>query len=226
MDSIMFILGAGASVDSGMTTYRGKDGLYTDTNLEELLHIRTLRKEPDVIWKFMEDFYHNTKKATFGETYQIIRKLIQLYPQSFIITQNVDSIIKEKEMDVPIVELHGSVHKMKCLECNLVQGIDFNRLCTRCNSLCRPNITLFGEHLDDRVVQSIWMLIKARKPKYIMIIGTTLQFPYLRTIISHTRTEKKHRIHVNPDINYQTVVKKGEVFINDVLTYDILMRIL
>ena len=207
--SIFFILGAGASVDSGLKTYRGLDGLYEGKNYEEILTADTLQNNPELIWKFTENFLADVHKATLGPTYMYMKKLIETHPDSFIITQNVDGIAS-KAFTIPVIELHGNSNYMVCLECDRRHPIDFSKKCN-CGGDCRPDVVLFGESLDNKLVQRIYLLIKEKNPEYILIIGTSMQFEYLRTFIYKTKVQKKNRIHINPDPKYK--VKDGEIHI-------------
>lgn len=63
--------------------------------------------------------------------------------------------------------------------------------------MCRPNITLIGEQLNLNLSVS-----KRTKFDYVLVIGTTLQFPYLRKIISNAKQKGAKIVHVNPDECY------------------------
>jgi NAD-dependent deacetylase len=56
---ILFIAGAGISADSGLPTYRGLGGLYENDQTEDGIPIEialtgeTLRRKPEVTWKYL-----------------------------------------------------------------------------------------------------------------------------------------------------------------------------
>ena len=58
-DAILTITGAGISVDSGLPTYRGTGGMYTDRGTEEGIPIEEalsgamLHRRPDICWKHL-----------------------------------------------------------------------------------------------------------------------------------------------------------------------------
>lgn len=60
--SIFIILGSGASVDSGLMTYRGlnKD---IDFIPEKFLTRKNFDKDPELFWKTMKPFYQRIEQA-------------------------------------------------------------------------------------------------------------------------------------------------------------------
>ena len=64
--SLFLILGAGASVDSGLMTYRGVNGIYNDkiTQPEDTLCLEYLEKHPDNFWFLHSDMFNRMKEST------------------------------------------------------------------------------------------------------------------------------------------------------------------
>jgi NAD-dependent protein deacetylase/lipoamidase len=200
--SIFFILGAGASVDSGLPTYRGPEGYY-EKNYEEitqLISVKTLDKSPEKIWDFFNSLYTQVQKSKPGPTYQLINKLCEKYPESFVLTQNIDGIAS-KHLSVPVVEMHGNINYMVCEKCDK-QDMNYSNPVCKCGEKCIPDIVLFGQDLDRQNIMKMYTLIKKHKPKYVFMIGTTMQFGYLREFIEKSRTMKCNRYHINPDKAY------------------------
>jgi NAD-dependent SIR2 family protein deacetylase len=200
--SVLFILGSGASVDSGLSTYRG---LNCRDNFEE---VNTNSSIEDV-WRNISYLREELKNKIFGETYLCVDKILSVYSNSVILTQNIDGLIHNLKEDAEIVELHGNVEHMKCINCKSISMIKEDKLCPLCFSFCKPNVTLIGENLERNVEIKVNRLIK-RKYKYVLVIGTSLQFPYLRKIINSSKSRGAQIIHINPDPNYTniTYVKK------------------
>lgn len=159
--SIFWILGAGASLDSGLPIYRGPQGIYQD-----LKNIN----DPAVLDALIEKI----QQGAPGETYKYIQ---DISPEgSFILTQNIDGYALSTGLDV--VEMHLRGH------------------------LCRKNVVLLGENLPTEHVTRVYTLIKERRPKYTIVLGTSFQFPYLRTFITKAKAKGSQVIHINPDLNY------------------------
>ncbi|SNW61921.1 Sir2 (NAD-dependent deacetylase) [Orpheovirus IHUMI-LCC2] len=210
---MFFILGAGASKDSGLPTYRGNGGIYNEiSDIESKLHIRNLYNDNlKDVWTFLHPLYQNIKDNKPGKTYQLIKELGDKYPNSFILTQNIDGYADSTGL--PVVEIHGSYKTMTCIKCYTCMNTNENDPTCLCESICRPNITLFGEILDKRKVQEVYNNIKFKD--YIVIVGTTLEFPYLRTFIGKAKSRGAKVIHINPDPDYGSNVRNGETWIKD-----------
>lgn len=212
---IFFILGAGASVDSGLGTYRGPEGIYTNSNVDYeriLSHSSSLKD----MWEFLEPLYTNIKNNLPGPTYQKIKEMGALVPDSFILTQNIDGYALS--IGLPVIEIHGSARTMTCLNklgCGVTVAANCKNYKCTCGSLCRPDIVLFDEKLSQIKVHEVYRLIK-RCPTHVIVIGTSLQFPYLREFITKAKQRGAKVIHINPDVSaYADKLKKGEIWYNE-----------
>ena len=64
-DAVLIVCGAGMSVDSGITTYRGKNGLWTKEiqigkdkfSYDEISSLKMWKERPDIAWGFKASFY-------------------------------------------------------------------------------------------------------------------------------------------------------------------------
>ena len=225
MSSILFLLGSGASVDSGLFTYRN--------NNEETNKIVSCHDNIDKIWESSYEIYHAAKNAKLGNTYKIIQELVDKYPNSTILTQNVDGLVN-KISNANIIELHGNVNYMKCKSCNEIFDTKDDNICKNCLTICNPEVTLLDESLDNKMLFKLGKLLKISY-SYVLVIGTSLQFSYLRIIINKCKTRRAQIIHINPDVDYDKIifnpylystsefikykkdcnVKKNEIFINE-----------
>ena len=213
--STCFLLGSGASVDSGLFTYRGKNGIYNNLDYEEILSYKNYLKNPEIFWNHFSELHESILKVeTPGNTYLKIKDLIT--SNSFIFTQNIDKLAETCTNDC--VNLHGSYDKVICSKyCNFT---DFSKnyinkkqdiktlICPNCSKgIIRPNFTMYGENLSLIVQDKIYKYIK-RRPKYLIITGTTLQFSYLIDIIHKLKSKGTIVIHIDPDINFLLEIKK------------------
>ena len=193
---ILFLLGAGASVDSGLPVYRGPSGIYKE-GVEKILHPNNNLGE---IWDFLRPLYRMIEGNCPGSTYQSIKILGDRYPGSLVVTQNIDGYAKWTGLDT--IELHGTTESMTCLTCKKRQKSDPDQIqCSDCEGYCRPDITLFGEKINEKHLHRIYKYIKD-SPAMMMIIGTSLQFPYLKDFILKAKAKGVRIFHINPDEEY------------------------
>lgn len=194
-NGILFILGSGASVDSGLSTYRGlnsingsivenTDNIYEHWNKNEWLieRLNEIKDEP------------------ISETYSLIQAIIdKTGPNSTIMTQNIDGLVHQVK-GANNIELHGTVRKSICENCGNIEGMKLkndDKKCIKCSKMLRPDIIRIGDNLKVDYKKAA-----KKKYDYILIIGTTLQFPYLRWIIGKAKQYGAKVIHINPDPHY------------------------
>lgn len=190
MSGYLFILGAGCSVDCGLKIYKGNNSLENVSYATTFDNILT-------IWEKLTPLFNDIQKSVFGETYQLLQKIVNLNENCTIITQNIDGHILNIK-NANIVELHGNINTMYCEKCNFSTKTNLNELLCNCGSYYRPNITIIGENLNNDTIQKAKKLCKI-KYKGIIVIGTILQFEYL---ISLAKGRVNNVIHINPDIEY------------------------
>jgi len=194
-EPILFITGAGASVDSGLKTYRGEGGLYegSERSPAEDLSIGTWRVHPEKTWKTLRSLIKKSKGCKPGPTYQILKKVakekdIQIW------TQNVDGL--SLTVGCPVWELHGNIRTMRCEKCVKEVPLDEDNPKCECGRLCKPDIVLYGENIKEKTGSLMYF-------NTVIVIGTTLQFPYLLNMIEYQESHGAKVIHINPDPNYQ-----------------------
>ena len=214
---ILFILGAGASVDSGMKVYRSvtDESAYYEFDENDIaknhLHVSALHdnERMEKMWQHLKQLYQDCDKAVAGPTYQTIQEMVRDSP-CLLLTQNVDGLVHSVTGDnVSIIELHGTHSSVSCINC----GMQFKREsnvyhCSACNGWLRPNIVLFGEPLADNIGTDIFMWIAEHHPTTCYVVGTSMRFSYLRSIIDKAKSKGAHVIHVNPDPDYYWHRKK------------------
>lgn len=204
---ILFILGAGFSVSSGLPTYRGENGIYENTNKtpSDILNVDNLNESPDQIWSILNILYKKIQTSQPSEAYKILKKIVDKHKNSLIVTQNIDGLLYKAGIDPDqIIELHGNAQNMICQQCNKKYAVNLESLkCPECNKICRPDIILFGESISTDHVEKIIQFIKTGL-HHVIIIGSTLQFDYLINIIDLAKEYNKDNlkngvIHINPD---------------------------
>lgn len=178
----VFFGGAGVSTASGIPDFRSVDGLY---------HQR-FAYPPETM--LSHEFYE-THTGEFFEFYR--RKMIALDARpnrchtklaeleragvlSAVVTQNIDGLHQAAGSE-RVWELHGSVHRNVCGRCGAVQdaawvlgdGREDPRhipVCPVCGGPVKPDVVLYGEALDDRVVEGALAAIASAD---LLVVGGT-----------------------------------------------------
>ncbi len=151
-NNIVFFTGAGISAESGISTFRGKDGLWNKLKPEELANFNAFLKNPDMVWE-----WYQLRKKIIDENkpnpgHLAIADCENIFENVTVITQNVDNLHR-RAGSKNVLELHGNIEKNYCIKCKTryddLKSTNDKKVpkCTKCGGLIRPDIVWFGEML-------------------------------------------------------------------------------
>jgi len=171
------LTGAGISVDSGIPSFRGADGLWTHYEPLEYAHIRAFLKNPAKVWKMLLELDEIIGRARPNAAHLALAELERLGKLKGIITQNIDNL-HQAAGSHRVVEYHGNAHRFVCLGCGRVftrEELDFSRLplYCRCQGLIKPDVVFFGEDIPPRANAAAWEL--AEHSDLFLVIGTSAE---------------------------------------------------
>ena len=107
---VVFLTGAGISVESGLSTFRGKDGLWNNKDWRYYASIEGMTNEPQ---NFLDFYNWRRQKLSEVEPNQA-HKMIAEMEKEFrvtVITQNVDNL-HERAGSSRVIHLHGELSKV------------------------------------------------------------------------------------------------------------------
>ncbi len=150
---IVFLTGAGMSVESGFKTFRGSDGLWENYPVEQVASHEGWLRDPDFVNKFYNGLRHKLYAAQPNEGHRLVADLQRDFDVT-VVTQNVDNL-HEKAGSKNVIHLHGELTKV----CSSYDQFDerYVRELSEDNcevmpgekagdgSLLRPYIVFFGE---------------------------------------------------------------------------------
>ena len=153
---IVFFTGAGMSAESGVPTYRGKGGIWHKYNWEDYACQVAFVRNPEAVLDF-----HETRRRVLIDClphagHELISDLEKSHENVWIITQNIDGM-HQRAGSKNIVELHGSVWRLRCDHCEVV--IDDHNPDHYKNWKCdndhwlRPDIIWFNDFLIPAITQ-------------------------------------------------------------------------
>ncbi|MBQ2129986.1 MAG: NAD-dependent deacylase [Prevotella sp.] len=153
MKKIVFLTGAGMSVESGFKTFRGSDGLWENYPVEQVASHEGWLANPTLV----TNFYNMLRKKLYAAQPNEGHKLVAELEKDFdvcVVTQNVDNL-HERAGSTHVIHLHGELSKV-CSSydqfderyvrelpednCEVVPGTKAGD-----GSLLRPFIVFFGE---------------------------------------------------------------------------------
>ncbi len=171
--SVVVLTGAGVSAESGVPTFRGKDGLWRKYRAEELATPEAFSKDPELVWQWYAWRRSLIADAVPNPAHFALAEL-EGRSEFTLITQNVDGLHALAGSE-NIIEMHGSIWKLRCIRCG-EEREDRSVLeelppeCG-CGGLLRPGVVWFGESLDPEVVNAAFGAVGGAS--LFLVIGTS-----------------------------------------------------
>jgi NAD-dependent deacetylase len=177
-ENIVFFGGAGVSTESGIPDFRSSDGIYNKKGYkvppEVLISLSYFDEHPDEFYDFYKKhlIFPNAKP---NKAHIALAKLEREGRLKTVVTQNVDGL-HQAAGSKTVHELHGSVERNYCLSCG--KKFDLKYIinsegvpkCDSCSGIIKPDVVLYEEPLDDRVMLRS---INAIESADMLIIGGT-----------------------------------------------------
>lgn len=220
-DNIVFFGGAGVSTESGIPDFRSVDGLYNQKYKfppETMLSHSFFKRCPEEFYIF----YRDKLIAPWAKPNAAHLKLAQWEQEGklkAVITQNIDGL-HQSAGSQKVLELHGSVHRCYCEKCRKIYPEFFVNDSTGvphcdCGGIVRPDVVLYEEGLDDKIMSESLNLI--RNAEILIIGGTSLNVYPAAGLINYYRGNKLVLVNLSQtpaDSMADLVIhgKIGEVF--------------
>jgi NAD-dependent deacetylase len=157
---IVVLTGAGISKESGIDTFRDKDGLWTRVNLEEVATIEGWHRDKRKVLEFYNETRQSFRAAHIvpNAAHEALARLERKYEgEVTVVTQNIDPL-HEQAGSKHVLHMHGRDGEIRCMNCGKVTESDIDltpqSVCPNCKAVgeLRPNIVWFGEmpqHMDE-----------------------------------------------------------------------------
>lgn len=191
MKKIVFLTGAGMSVESGFKTFRGTDGLWENYPVQQVASHEGWEEDPTLVTNFYNMLRRKLYDASPNEGHRLVAGLQDRFDVT-VITQNVDNL-HERAGAQNVIHLHGELTKVCSSQdpYNSQYIIDLPK--ERCEaapgtlsgdgSLLRPFIVFFGE--------SVPMIdpaaLEVQQADLFVIIGTSLNVYPAAGLLRFTR---------------------------------------
>ena len=217
MKKLVFLTGAGMSVESGFKTFRGNDGLWENYPVEQVASHEGWLRDPTLVTNFYNGLRKKLYAAQPNEGHRLVAELEKDFDVT-VITQNVDNL-HEKAGSTKVIHLHGELTKVcssndpddPCYQielpednCEVVPGTKAGD-----GSLLRPFIVFFGEGVP--MIQPA--AEETMKADIFVIIGTSLNVYPAAGLVQYTRTDTPIYLIDPAEVSYSNpriqVIQKG-----------------
>ena len=160
---LLVLTGAGMSADSGVPTFRGKDGLWTQVDAESLASVQGFIADPERVWEWYRQRRFEVASCRPHAGQRALAMLQQYLPQSLsvqVATTNEDDLL-ERAGVADVLHVHGRLFDTVCSQhCGWSVSDDQDNSwsfcpCPQCGAPVRPGSTWFGEHLNAQVLKAL-----------------------------------------------------------------------
>ncbi len=160
LDTIVVLTGAGISKESGIDTFRDKDGLWSKFNIEEVATIEAFRRNPKKVLDFYNERRRDFRSANIrpNAAHEALARLEREWPgEVLVVTQNID-LLHEAGGSRNVMHMHGQAGKIRCMHCEAIVDSEMElspeSVCAGCGGKggLRPHVVWFGEiplHMDE-----------------------------------------------------------------------------
>lgn len=217
-DRVVYLVGAGLSVPSGIRAYRsGKNAVWGEHVLEWGTRQRFL-DDPLAWWKTFwlgahADLFRDDVHPNAG--HEALVELVGRDPRDLVITQNIDGLHRRAgHPESQLVEIHGRHDRFVCSSDGGCRGIDhplesvdLSRLdegvvprCARCDEPMRPLVLLFDERYDGH---AFYQAHRARRAlddaSVIVFVGTSFSVGITASAMRSAQVSGARMVNVNPE---------------------------
>lgn len=170
------LTGAGVSAESGIPTFRGKDGLWNRYRPEELATPEAFERDPETVWRWYAWRMERVWAAQPNPAHIAFKELEDLGILKALITQNVDDL-HERAGSTRVLHMHGSLRVVRCVVCHRSYFLEKPPVvpplprCEGCGGLVRPGVVWFGEAIPEDVLQQAFY--EASLSDVMIVAGTS-----------------------------------------------------
>ena len=115
---VLVLTGAGVSAESGVPTFRGKDGYWRNLDPTKLATPEAFARDPQLVWDWYRERRERIRNAQPNAAHEAIARLARATDEFLLVTQNVDDLharagIRAEKM----VRIHGDIFITRCSRC-------------------------------------------------------------------------------------------------------------
>jgi NAD-dependent deacetylase len=202
---VLVITGAGVSAESGIPTFRGKDGYWRNLDPAKLATPEAFARDPKLVWEWYRERRQRIRNAQPNAAHKAIAQLAQQADEFLLVTQNVDDLhARAGVANEKMVQIHGDIFVTRCSRCDFSRHdheqdyIDPPR-CQRCEGLMRPGVVWFGEQLLWKELERIENYLERGACDLVIVAGTTAIFGYIVDWALRASRGGDELIEVNPE---------------------------
>ena len=163
---VVALAGSGISVESGIPTFRGPDGIWTRLGQPSVQGYQQFLDDPVAWWEQQLDRDADPTRTEFRDAidrarpnpgHRALAELERLGVLKLTITQNVDDLHRKAGSKL-VAEIHGNRTKLRCIGCESRWSRDefhieeYPAHCPECGDMVKFDTVMFGEPIPRGVL--------------------------------------------------------------------------
>jgi NAD-dependent deacetylase len=175
------LTGAGVSAESGIPTFRGSGGLWSQYDPVKVASIDNFLRDPSAYWTVSKERGPAVLAARPNPGHHALAGLEKAGHLVALVTQNTDGLHQDAGSR-HVIELHGSGRTVQCLDCGARErradvqarlAAEMPPRCRTCGGVfLKPTVVLFGEAMPIPAVEEAFAL--ARAADVMLVVGSSL----------------------------------------------------
>lgn len=167
--------GSGISVESGIPSFRGPEGLWSRYD-PKVLDLHFFKMNPLESWKAIKEIFYNFMgRAEPNPSHTVLARLEEMGIVKGVITQNIDNL-HYLAGSKNVIEFHGNSRKLVCMSCRKqydASGDIFEALPPRCGcgGVLKPDFVFFSETIPLEALRRSEEI--AQVADVVLVMGTT-----------------------------------------------------
>jgi NAD-dependent deacetylase len=195
------LTGAGISVESGIPSFRGAQGMWAKYDPMEYATFTAFMQSPLKVWDMLSEMVSVCGGAMPNAAHKGLAALEETGVVRAVITQNVDGL-HQAAGSRRVIEYHGNLDELICVYC-------WKRYPTRerwtpggvprcdCGEILKPNVVLFGEPIPWFAQEQAEE--EARACGVLLVIGTAAQVSPACDIPGIAKESGAAIVEINPE---------------------------
>jgi NAD-dependent deacetylase len=139
--NIVILTGAGLSAESGLGTFRGQGGLWSNFRIEDVATPEAFARDPVRVHEFYNLRRSWHKKARPNAAHLALARLEREHGTVLTVTQNIDAL-HEAAGTRTLIHMHGELERALCAACGVsapwTEDLTIATLCARCGEAAMP----------------------------------------------------------------------------------------
>jgi NAD-dependent deacetylase len=224
---VLVFTGAGVSAESGIPTFRGKDGYWRNLDPTKLATPEAFARDPKLVWDWYHERRQRIRNARPNAAHEAIAELAKHANEFLLVTQNVDDLhVRAGVAAEKMVQIHGDIFVTRCSGCDwraelcdaetnnirddtrlagahpsITDQEEENNLprCPKCHALMRPGVVWFGEQLPRNELERVEDFLDGGVCDVVIVAGTTATFGYIIDWALRGSRDGAELMEVNPE---------------------------